>query len=81
MKITKATIKKTYKEIREQNTGAEFVKVDLHVHTPASGDARAKNKYNFKFNKEDIPKSKSLKSAKQLAGKTTIHRAISILRI
>lgn len=66
MKITTATINKNYQEIQKQNTGAEFVKVDLHVHTPASGDAQAKNKYNFKFDIADIPKS--LKSAEQLAG-------------
>ena len=68
MKITESvitTINKTYQEIRKQNSGAEFVKVDLHVHTPASGDAQAKNKYNFKFDKQDIPES--LKSAQQLA--------------
>jgi len=66
MTITKATINKNYQEIQKQNTGAEFVKVDLHVHTPASGDAQAKNKYNFKFNIKDIPTS--LESAKHLAG-------------
>lgn len=37
----------------------------MHVHTPASGDAQAKNKYNFKFNIADIPAS--LEAAKQLA--------------
>lgn len=67
MTITKSTISKNYQEILKQNSGAEFVKVDLHVHTPASGDAQAKNKYNFKFDMADIPKS--LKSAKQLAEK------------
>lgn len=71
MTITKATINKNYQEIQKLNTGAEFVMVDLHVHTPASGDARAKNKYNFppnsKFNVADVPKI--LKSAEQLAGK------------
>jgi len=66
MKITTATINQNYQEIRKQDTGAEFVKVDLHVHTPASGDAQWKNKYDFKFNVADIPKS--LKSAEQLAG-------------
>jgi len=65
MTITKSTINKNYQEILKQNPGAEFVKVDLHVHTPASGDAQAKNKYNFKFIIADIPKS--LKSAKELA--------------
>lgn len=67
MTITKSTINKNYQEILKQNPGAEFVKVDLHVHTPASGDAQAKNKYNFKFDIADIPKS--LKSAKELAEK------------
>jgi len=65
MTITKSTINKNYQEILKQNPGAEFMKVDLHVHTPASGDAQAKNKYNFKFNIADIPTS--LKSAKRMA--------------
>jgi len=65
MTITKSTINKNYQEILKQNSGAEFIKVDLHVHTPASGDAQAKNKYNFKFNIKDIPTS--LESAKQIA--------------
>jgi 3',5'-cyclic AMP phosphodiesterase CpdA len=66
MTITKSIINKNYQEILRQNSGAEFIKVDLHVHTPASGDAQAKNKYNFKFNVADIPKS--LKYAEQMAG-------------
>lgn len=66
MKITEATINKNYQEILNQNSGAEFIKVDLHVHTPASGDARAKNKYNFEFDIKDIPAS--LKKARKLAG-------------
>lgn len=65
MTITKPIIDKTYQEILRQNLGAEFIKVDLHVHTPASGDAQAKNKYNFKFDIKDIPTS--LESAKRLA--------------
>ena len=67
MTITKPIIDKNYQEILRQNSGAEFIKVDLHVHTPASGDAQAKNKYNFKFNMADIPAS--LESAKQMAEK------------
>lgn len=65
MTITKSIINKNYQEILKQNSGAEFIKVDLHVHTPASGDAQAKNKYNFKFDIKDIPTS--LESAKRLA--------------
>ena len=65
MTITKATINKNYREIVKRKSGAKFVKVDLHVHTPASGDAQAKNKYNFKYNGENIPDS--LVKAEQLA--------------
>jgi PHP family Zn ribbon phosphoesterase len=65
MRITRATIKKNYQKILDENFGAEFVKVDLHIHTPASGDARAKNKYNFEFDIKDIPAS--LKKARELA--------------
>jgi len=65
MMTTESTINKNYQEILKQNSGAEFIKVDLHVHTPASGDAQAKNKYHFKFNIKDIPTS--LESAKHLA--------------
>ncbi|MGB7061297.1 MAG: hypothetical protein WBF13_02945 [Candidatus Zixiibacteriota bacterium] len=82
MTITKSTISKNYQEILKQNSGAEFVKVDLHVHTPASGDAQAKNKYNFKFVISDIPKS--LKSAKQLAEKIVggvIEKGIRLIAI
>lgn len=59
-----------YLEVLKRDCGAEFVKVDLHVHTPASGDAQKKTKYNFKF---DIEDPKSLKSAKQLAEKIVKH--------
>jgi hypothetical protein len=65
MTITKSIINKNYQEILRQDSGAEFIKVDLHVHTPASGDAQAKNKYNFKFDIKNIPTS--LESAKRLA--------------
>lgn len=59
------TINKNFQEILRQNSGAEFMKVDLHVHTPSSGDAQAKNKYNFKFGIADIPSS--LEKARELA--------------
>jgi PHP family Zn ribbon phosphoesterase len=64
-KSTIDTVSKNFQAILRQSTGAEFMKVDLHVHTPASGDARAKNKYNFKFDISDIPSS--LEKAKELA--------------
>ena len=58
-------INKHYDELLKQDNGAKFVKVDLHVHTPSSKDAQAKNKYNFKFNtkKRDL----SRKNAEALA--------------
>ena len=65
MTITTTTINSNYQTVLHKNPGAEFVKVDLHVHTPASGDAQAKNKYNFKFNIKDIPTS--LEAAELLA--------------
>lgn len=63
--ITSAIINNNYRQILKQDKGATFVKVDLHVHTPASGDAQSKNRYNFKFDITDIPKS--LLSAKKIA--------------
>ena len=67
MKITPSVINKNYQGLLKQNTGGEFVKVDLHVHTPASGDAQWKSRYNFKFDMKNIPGS--LKSAEKLAEK------------
>jgi len=82
MTITKSIINKNYQEILRQNSGAEFIKVDLHVHTPASGDAQAKNKYNFKFNIADIPTS--LESANRLAEEIvegTIQKGIMLIAV
>lgn len=62
--ISASTINKNYQKILTTNNGAQFVKVDLHVHTPASGDAQRKNKYNYKFDIRD--KRKKLKPEKQL---------------
>ncbi len=79
--VSTADIYSNYRGILGVSHGARFVKVDLHVHTPASGDAQAKNKYNFKvlpphyssfskdqkekFKKEDIPKR--LEAAREIA--------------
>jgi len=82
MKITKTVILKNYREILKQNTGAEFMKVDLHVHTPASGDAQSSNRYNFKYNIKDIPKS--LVAAKVIAGQivdTTVQKGIRLIAV
>ena len=35
--------------------GAKFYKADLHFHTPASEDARGKNRYNFNPYKVKYP--------------------------
>jgi len=36
-----------FRTAHELNYGAKFYKADLHFHTPASEDARGKNRYNF----------------------------------
>ncbi|MHC4622693.1 MAG: PHP domain-containing protein [Planctomycetota bacterium] len=56
-----------YQELLKQADGGRFVKVDLHVHTPASGDAQGKNKYDFKFDRKKFVKS--MADAKSKAGK------------
>ncbi|UCF05784.1 MAG: hypothetical protein JSV33_01730 [bacterium] len=60
-------INENYQKILASKSGAQFFKADLHVHTPASGDAQAKNKYNFKYDIANIPKSKE--RARELAAK------------
>jgi len=60
-----AGIYKHYEELLRQKEGAKFVKVDLHVHTPASFDAQAKTKYDFKFDKTNF--TPSMTKAKKLA--------------
>ena len=36
-----------FQQIKQQLFGSKFFKVDLHFHTPASEDARGKNRYGF----------------------------------
>ncbi len=63
--VNGTSINKHYKELLKQKEGAKFVKVDLHVHTPSSKDAQAKNKYNLKFDYENF--NPSMKEAEKLA--------------
>jgi len=44
--------------LSSQSYGARFYKVDLHFHTPASEDARGKNRYKFNPYKPKYPKKK-----------------------
>lgn len=67
MPAKETVIYQNYQKLLNENNGAKFVKVDLHVHTPASGDAQAKNKYNFKFDRNKP--TDSMNKAKQLAKK------------
>ena len=60
-------IYKHYQEVLDQSNGAKFIKVDLHVHTPASFDAQSKNRYNFKFDRNKF--TESMNKAKELAEK------------
>jgi len=45
-----------FETIQGLNYGAEFYKADLHFHTPASEDARGKNRYNFNPYKIKYPR-------------------------
>ncbi len=54
-----------FRQLLKHDRGAEFIKADLHFHTPASGDAQSKNRYNFKYDISDIPRS--LELSRQLA--------------
>ena len=47
-----------FKKIQELKYGAKFYKADLHFHTPASEDARGKNRYNFNPYKVKYPTKK-----------------------
>ena len=44
--------------LSSQSYGARFYKVDFHFHTPASEDARGKNRYKFNPYKTKYPKKK-----------------------
>jgi len=63
--VNGTSINKDYEELLKQKEGAKFVKVDLHVHTPSSKDAQAKNKYNLKFDYENF--NPSMEEAEKLA--------------
>jgi hypothetical protein len=57
---SKQDIIKCFQKISTIDYGAKFYKADLHFHTPASEDARGKNRYNFnpyrrKYPKKDDP--------------------------
>jgi len=64
--MSAGTVLAQYRKLLEGNSGAEFMKVDLHVHTPASGDAQGKNRYNFKFDRGKF--AGSLTAAERIAG-------------
>lgn len=50
------SIIKSFNEVKKINFGARYYKVDLHFHTPASEDARGKDKYNHNPYKIKFPK-------------------------
>jgi len=47
------------------NYGAKFYKADLHFHTPASEDARGKNRYNFNPYKVKYPSKEDTQDFRQ----------------
>ena len=82
MTVRVSTINKNYDRIPNKNPGANFMKVDLHMHTPASGDAAAKNKYNFNFDIKN--RDKSLETANNIAGEIieeTIKQGIRLIAV
>lgn len=69
------SVHERYQELLGRDSGADFVKVDLHVHTPASGDAQSKNRYNFRFDRGDRRQSK--KTAESIAA-DVVQRCIDL---
>lgn len=60
-----ANVTEHYRKVLAEDVGATFMKVDLHVHTPASGDAQYENRYNFTFDRGKF--SASMGAARRLA--------------
>jgi len=64
---------KSFEEIKKINFGARDYKVDLHFHTPASEDARGKNKYGHNPYKIKFPTIPARATSKKVA---TIKREV-----
>lgn len=45
--VSEKAIIESFERVVEKSYGARFYKIDLHFHTPASADARGKNRYKF----------------------------------
>lgn len=52
---TTADLLERFEALGSQPFGARFFKVDLHFHTPASEDARGRNRYDFNPYRQDYP--------------------------
>ena len=57
-------VEKHFRKVMAQDAGAKYYKVDLHIHTPSSGDQK------YKFPQEDAKKDseKGYKQALDIAG-------------
>jgi len=53
---SKQDIMKCFQDIATLDYGAKFYKADLHFHTPASQDARGRNRYHFNPYRRRYPK-------------------------
>lgn len=64
-------VERIWKRVCAKTKGAEFKKVDLHIHTPGSDDATGRNRYNFKFKAylKKHGKEKTNEKIKEIAGK------------
>jgi hypothetical protein len=72
----------SFQNIDNQNYGAKFYKTDLHFHTPASQDARGRNRYGFnpyniRYPKTDHPDYHQLLTKKQ---ESIVHEAKKLAR-
>lgn len=68
MKKEEESIIKSFNEVKKINFGARHYKVDLHFHTPASEDARGKNKYNHNPYKIKFPKIPADATPEKISG-------------
>jgi len=65
----KQEIVKCFQTIATLEYGAKFYKADLHFHTPASQDARGRNRYNFNPYRRRYPKNDDPNYMQKLSAK------------
>jgi hypothetical protein len=66
---SKQEIVKCFQKIATLDYGAKFYKTDLHFHTPASQDARGRNRYHFNPYRRRYPKKDDPEYLQKLSAK------------